>query len=61
MSQSPARSARLRVARQLPAAHCPGCGVALERVAVITTHLERCDRYLAAEEARIDALLGSAT
>jgi hypothetical protein len=61
MSTSPRRRERLRVARSLPATRCPACGTLLERVAIVTVHIRRCDRRLAGEQARLEAAMAVAS
>ena len=58
MSTSVMRRRRLEMAKSLPALKCPGCGVPLERVAIVSVHVARCDRRLAEEERRLDEALG---
>lgn len=58
MSQTLSRRERLRIARSLPALKCPGCGVILERTAMPSAHVKRCDARLAAEERRLAEAIG---
>ncbi len=57
MSTSPKRRQRLAVARSLPAMACPGCGIPLERVTLVATHVRRCDKRLAEEQDRLAAVM----
>jgi hypothetical protein len=57
MSTSTMRRRRLELAKSLPALKCPGCGVPLERVPIVSVHVARCDRRLAEEERQLDGLL----
>ena len=58
MSTSLSRRQRLKIARSLPSLLCPGCGTPLERVAIVSAHIKRCDERLAEEERRLEALIG---
>ena len=57
MSTSVKRRQRLAIARSLPALACPGCGIPLERVTLLATHVRRCDKRLAAEQDRLEAAM----